>query len=345
MSKTMRAAVFEDFGGPGVVGIKKVPVPEPGPGEVRLKVEAAAMNHLDLWVRRGLPIETPMPHIGGSDMAGVVDSVGPGAEEVPPGTRVVVDPSLGYDWYDAQDRGESFEEPPFRIIGEHTQGGFAEYAVVPAENLLEIPGDFPSAEAAAAGLVFVTAWRALITRGRLRPGETVLITGASGGVGTAAVQIARRAGAKVFAVTGGVENVTRTQALGADIVYDRFEVDFSREVWRDTYKRGVDVVFDTVGEEIWPKCLRALSRGGRLVTSGATTGSRGVTEIRLVFWKQLEILGSTMGTPTEFRKVMRLVFDGVFDPVIQEVMPLEDARRAHEILEDGQIFGKLVLVP
>ncbi|MDE3004844.1 MAG: zinc-binding dehydrogenase [Gemmatimonadota bacterium] len=341
----MRAAVFEDFGGPGVVDVKKMPVPEPGPGEVRIKVEAAAMNHLDLWVRRGLPIETPMPHIGGSDMAGVVDAVGPGADDVPIGTRVVVDPSLRYDWYDAQDRGESFDELPFRIIGEHTQGGFAEYAVVPANNLLEIPKNFAATEAAAAGLVFVTAWRALMTRGRLRPGETVLITGASGGVGTAAVQIARRAGAKVFAVTGGVANVTRTKALGADIVYDRFEVDFSREVWRDTYKRGVDVVFDTVGEDIWSPCLRALSRGGRLVTSGATSGSRGVTEIRLVFWKQLEILGSTMGTPAEFRNVMRLVFDGVFAPVIQAVMPLAAARRAHEILEEGKIFGKLVLVP
>lgn len=345
MPKMMRAALFEDFGGPGVVEVKKVPVPEPGPGEVRIRVEAAAMNHLDLWVRRGLPIETPMPHIGGSDMAGTVDAVGPGAGDVPIGTRVVVDPSLGYDWYDAQDRGESFDELPFRIIGEHTQGGFAEYAVVPAENLLEIPGGFPATEAAAAGLVFVTAWRALVTRGRLRAGETVLITGASGGVGTAAVQIAHRAGARVFAVTGGVENVTRTKALGADVVYDRFDVDFSREVWRDTYKRGVDVVFDTVGEEIWSSCLRALSRGGRLVTSGATTGSRGSTEIRLIFWKQLEILGSTMGTPAEFRRVMRLVFQGVFDPVIQEVMPLEDARRAHEILEEGKIFGKLVLVP
>ncbi len=345
MPRTMRAAVFEDFGGPEVVEVRKVPIPEPGPGEVRVKVEASAMNHLDLWVRRGLPIETPMPHIGGSDIAGVVDAVGPGADDVPLGTRVVVDPSLGYDWYEGQDRGESFDELPFRIIGEHTQGGFAEYAVVPAENLLEIPGGFPATEAAAAGLVFVTAWRALITRGRLKAGERVLITGASGGVGTAAVQIARRAGAKVFAVTGGVENVTRTKALGADIVYDRFDVDFSREVWRDTYKQGVHVVFDTVGEEIWPKCLRALSRGGRLITSGATTGSRANTELRLVFWKQLEIMGSTMGTPTEFREVMRLVFDGVFDPVIQEVMPLSDAKRAHEILEKGNIFGKLVLTP
>ena len=345
MSRMMRAAVFEESGGPEVIEIRKVRIPDPGPGEVRIRVEAAAMNHLDLWVRRGLPIETPMPHIGGSDIAGTVDAVGPGAEDVPLGTRVVVDPSLGYDWYEGQDRGASFEEPPFRIIGEHTQGGFAEYTVVPAGNLLEIPDDVTATDAAAAGLVFVTAWRALMTRGRLRAGERVLITGASGGVGTAAVQVARRAGAKVFAVTGGHDKVGPTRDLGADIVYDRFQVDFSREVWRDTHKQGVHVVFDTVGEDIWGKCLRALCRQGRLVTSGATTGSRGVTELRLVFWKQLEILGSTMGTPTEFREVMRLVFDGVFKPVVQEVMPLEDARRAHEILEEGKIFGKLVLVP
>lgn len=345
MSKTMRAAVFERFGGPEVVEVRKLPVPEPGPGEVRIKVEAAAMNHLDLWVRRGLPIETPMPHIGGSDIAGTVDAVGAGAEDVPIGTRVVVDPSLGYDWYEGHDRGESFEELPFRIIGEHTQGGFAEYAVVPAANLLEIPDGFASTDAAAAGLVFVTAWRALITRGRLRAGERVLITGASGGVGTAAVQVADRAGAKVFAVTGGPEKVRLASELGADVVYDRFEVDFSREVWRDTAKHGVHVCFDTVGEEIWPKCLRALARCGRLVTSGATTGSRGSTELRLVFWKQLEIIGSTMGTPTEFREVMRLVFDGVLEPVVHEVLPLSDARRAHEMLEGGGIFGKLVLVP
>ena len=149
MAKTMRAAVFSDFGGPSVVEIRKMPIPEPGAGEVRVKVEAAAMNHLDLWVRRGLPIETPMPHIGGSDFAGTIDAVGPGAEAVPMGARVVVDPSLRYDWYDSQDRGPSFEEPPFQLLGEHTQGGFAEYAVVPAENVLEIPDDFPFTEAAA----------------------------------------------------------------------------------------------------------------------------------------------------------------------------------------------------
>lgn len=345
MPPKMRAAVFADFGGPEVVEIRKIPIPEPGPGEVRLKVEASAMNHLDLWVRRGLPIETPMPHIGGSDIAGVVDAVGPGAEDVRTGTRVVVDPSLSYAWYDGPGRGISFDDPPFEIIGEHTQGGFAEYTVVPAANLLEIPGDFPATLAAAAALVSVTAWRALVTRARLIPGETVLITGASGGVGTAAIQIATHAGARVFAVTSGDENARRAHELGAHVVYDRTKVDFSREVWQDTGKAGVDVVFDSVGEALWQQCLRALAVGGRLVTSGATTGARGVTEIRHVFWKQLSILGSTMGTPAEFRRVMRMVFDGSIEPVVHEVLPLDEARRAHELLEAGGVFGKLVLVP
>ncbi|HET9949852.1 MAG TPA: zinc-binding dehydrogenase [Longimicrobiales bacterium] len=345
MPKTMRAAVFSEFGGPEVVEVRKIPVPDPGPGEVRVKVEAAAMNHLDLWVRRGLPIETPMPHIGGSDVAGVVDALGPGVAGVPPGARVVVDPSLGYDWYEGQDQGSSFERPTMRLIGEHTQGGFAEYAIVPAANLLELPEGFAPTDAAAAGLVFVTAWRALVTRARIRPGERVLVTGASGGVGTAAVQIARLAGATVYAVTSGEEKVRRVQELGAHVVYDRLAVDFSRAVWEDTGKRGVHVVLDTVGETTWASSLRALAPCGRLVTSGATTGSRGATEIRLVFWKQLSILGSTMGTPAEFRQVMRVIFSGTLKPIVHEVLPLAETRRAHEMLESGQVFGKIVIVP
>jgi NADPH:quinone reductase-like Zn-dependent oxidoreductase len=345
MGKTMRAAVFSEFGGPEVVEVRKVPIPEPGAAEVRVKVEASSMNHLDLWVRRGLPIETPMPHIGGSDVAGVVDAVGPGAEHVPVGTRVVVDPALEYGYYDGEDQGESFPASRLRLIGEHTQGGFAEYAVVPAANLLEVPKAFGLQEAAAAGLAFVTAWRALISRGRLEPGERVLITGASGGVGSAAVQVAVRAGAKVFAVTSGPRKVGLVEELGADVVYDRLSVDFSREAWRDTGKRGVDIIFDTVGEAVWPGCLRALAPCGRLVTSGATTGSHGITEIRLVFWKQLSIIGSTMGSPAEYRHVMRQVFAGSLSPVIHEVVPLAEARRAHELLESGQTFGKLVITP
>ena len=345
MARKMRAALFSDYGGPEVIEITDVPIPKPGAGEVRIKVEAAAMNHLDLWVRRGLPIETPMPHIGGSDLAGVVNAIGPGAEDVPIGLRVAVDPSISYKWYEGQGRGESFDPSPFQIIGEHTQGGFAEYTVVPAENLLEIPEHVPFERAAAAGLVFVTAWRALLTRAKLQTGERVLITGTSGGVGTAAVQVASRAGARVYAVTSGANNVARAEDLGAHVVYDRERVDFAREVWRDTNKAGVDIVFDTVGEAMWQQCLRSLGLGGRLVTSGATTGSRGITELRLLFWKQLSIMGSTMGTPAEFRRVMRLVFEGSFEPVIHQVLPLDQARTAHEMLESGNVFGKLILVP
>lgn len=346
MPPRMRAALFSEYGPPGVVQIQDVPVPEPGAGEVRIKVGASSLNHLDLWVRRGLPIETPMPHIGGADIAGTVDALGPGVVGVVPGTRVVVDPSLNYDWYDGQDQGPGFDARPMRLIGEHTQGGFAEFVVVPAANLLSLPAGVSFEEAAAAGLVFVTAWRGLMKRARLRAGERVLITGASGGVSTAAIQIAKMAGATVYAVTSGPENVARVEALGADVVYDRKRVeDFSRELWMGTGKKGVHVALDAVGEAVWPQCLKALGVGGRLVSYGATSGARGSTEIRVVFWKQLSILGSTMGTPAEFREVMRLVFDGRLRPVIHEMLPLDKAARAHELLESGAVFGKVVLVP
>lgn len=341
----MRAAVFSEYGGPEVVRVAEMPVPEPGPGEVRVRVRAAAMNHLDLWTRRGLPIEITMPHIGGSDIAGEVDAVGPGAEAVPVGIRVVVDPSLDYDWYDGQPRGPSLPAPPLRLIGEHTQGGFAEYAVVPAANLLELPEDVPFEIAAAAGLVGVTAWRGLMVRGGLRAGESVLVTGASGGVSTMAIQIARMAGAEVFALTSGPENVERVQALGAHRVYDREAGDFGKALYADTGKRGVDLVLDSVGQALWPNLLRALAPRGRLVTFGATTGALGETEIRLVFWRQLSILGSTMGSPAEFREVMGHVFAGRLGPVIADVLSLEEMPEAHRRMEAGKVFGKLVIRP
>lgn len=340
----MKAAIFHEYGGPEVVRVEEVERPAPGPGEVLVQVKAAAMNHLDLWVRRGLPIETTMPHIGGSDIAGVVAELGPGVDGVEVGTHVVVNPSLWCGRCEWCHAGQESMCVRYRIIGEHTQGGFAEYVAVPAANLYPIPDDYPFEKAAAVPLVFQTAWRGLITQGRLRAGMDVLITGASGGAATAAIQIAKHAGARVFAVTTA-ENVERVKALGADVVFDRKAVDFSAEVWKATGKRGVDVIFDSVGEATFGQNLRALARGGRLVVYGATTGRNGAIDLRNLFWKQFEVVGTTMASRSEFETVMKLVFRGAYEPVIDVVLPLDRAREAHERLERGEQFGKIVLVP
>jgi NADPH:quinone reductase-like Zn-dependent oxidoreductase len=340
----VKAALFYEHGTPEVLRLEEVPTPEPGPGEVRLRVAAAALNHLDLWVRRGLPVETPLPHIGGADIAGTVDAIGADVKGVHEGDRAVVDPSWSCGECAWCARGEESACMRYRIIGEHTPGGLAEYVIVPARNLFAVPADYPLQRAAAAPLVFLTAWRGLMTRARLAAGETVLITGASGGVATAAIQVARHAGARVYAVTTA-DNVERVRALGADVVYDRQQVDFSKQVWTDTGKRGVDVIFDSVGQVSWQHNMRAAARLGRIVVYGGTTGPRLDTDARLLFWKQLEIIGTTMSNRREFAAVMDLVFSGVLQPVIDVTWPLERIREAHERLEAGEQFGKVVLVP
>lgn len=340
----MRAAIFSEHGGADVIRIEDVPAPAPGVGEVRLRVVAAGMNHLDLWVRRGLPINTTMPHIGGSDIAGIVEEVGGDVTDVQVGERVVVDPSLSCGTCEWCLRGEEPLCVDYRIIGEHTNGGFAEHVVVPAGNLLRVPDGYAMETAAAAPLGFLTAWRGLTTRGRLSAGESVLITGASGGVATAAIQIARHIGASVYATTTA-ENVDRVRALGADVVYDRKQVDYSKEIWRDTGKRGVDLIFDSAGEQTWKQNLRSAARAGRIVVYGGTTGPRLETDARVLFWKQLEVVGTTMSSRAEFRNVMALVFSNVLKPVVDVVWELERTREAHERLEAGRQFGRIVLKP
>lgn len=339
----MRAAIFRDHGGPDVITVEDVEAPVPAAGQVRIRVGAASLNHLDLWVRRGLPIETPMPHIGGSDIAGVVESVG--SDDLQPwvGRRVVVDPSLHYDWYELAGVGGS--GPPFGVIGEHTQGGFAEFVVVPGTNLLALPDEVSFEVAAAGALAGVTAWRALMTRGALRAGESVLITGASGGVSTMAVQYAKRAGAVVHAITSTPDGVRRARDLGADHVYDRLDGDWGKAVYMNTKRRGVSLCVDSVGQAIWPQAVRALSVGGRLVSYGATTGPEASFDIRQLFWKQLNFLGSTMGTHREFVEAMALVFDGTVKPRIDRVLALEETAEAHRLLEEGAVFGKIVIKP
>ncbi len=341
----MRAAIFHENGGPEVIEIEDVARPDPGAGEVLVRVTAAAMNHLDLWVRRGLPIETTMPHIGGSDIAGVVEAVGDGVATLERGTRVVVNPALSCGSCPACTAGREAMCWNFRLLGEHTNGGFAEYVAAPAANVHRIPDAMSFEIAAALPVSYQTAWRALISRASLRAGEDVLVLGASGGTAIAAIQIARLAGARVFAVTSGPANVERVRALGADVVYDRLSVDFSRQVYHDTGKRGVDVVVENVGQVTWKGSLRALARGGRLVTYGATSGAAGETDLNLLFWKQLQIIGSTMASRAEFEAMLRVAFSGKLEPVIDRIMKLSEARAAHERLESGDHFGKIVLVP
>lgn len=341
----MRAAIFGEFGGPDVLRIADVPLPEPGAGEVVVRVKAAALNHLDVWVRQGLPIETTMPHIGGSDVAGIVERVGAGVGGVRPGARVVVNPSLSCGECEWCRAGEEPLCVHYKILGEHVQGGFAEFVAVPAANLFPIPEEFSFEEAAAAPLTFLTAWRALMSRARLKRGETVFVTGASGGVSTAAIQIAKYAGAaRVFALTTS-ENVERVRGLGADVVYDRTKDDWAKQLWQDTEKRGVDVIIDSVGNAVWQENIRSLARGGRIVIYGATAGPKVEIDLRVLFWKQIEVLGTTMSNRSEFEEVMRLVFAGELKPVIDRVYKLEEIRAAHERMEAGEQFGKIVIVP
>ena len=341
----MRAAIFHANGGPEVVRIEDLPRPSPGPGQVLLEVRAAAMNHLDLWVRRGLPIETTMPHVGGSDVAGVIAEAGEGADPARVGERVVLNPSLWCGQCEWCRRGEESMCLRYRIIGEHTDGGFAELLAVPADHVYRLPDDLPFEQAAALPVSYMTAWRALHSRARLRAGEDVLVLGASGGTAIAAVQIAVDVGARVFAVTRGAENVERLRALGASFVYDRAETDWPKAVFADTGRRGVDVVVENVGEATWKGSMRALAQGGRLVTYGGTTGPKVEIDLRVMFWKQLSVLGTTMASKAEFEAMLQAVFAGRIRPVIDTVMPLDQAREAHERLEAGGQFGKIVLVP
>ncbi|HEX2091516.1 MAG TPA: zinc-binding dehydrogenase [Longimicrobiaceae bacterium] len=344
-SQLMRAALFHEHGGPEKVVVEERPRPVPAPGEVLVRVRAAALNHLDLWVRRGLPIEITLPHVGGSDIAGVVAEVGEQVSGVRAGERVVVNPSTGCGRCEWCAAGEVSMCPDFRIIGEHLDGGFAEYVAVPAANVYPIPDHVSFETAAALPVSYQTAWRALVTRARVRPGDDVLVLGASGGTAVAAVQIARLMGARVFAVTRGAEKAACVREIGAEVVYDRDEVDFSRQVYADTGKRGVDVVVENVGEATWKGSVRALAKGGRLVCYGATTGPRGEIDLRVLFWKQVEIIGSTMASRAEFEAMLRVAWRGELRPVIDRVLPLDRAREAHERLEAGGQFGKIVLVP
>lgn len=340
----MKAIGFYEHGDIDKIQLLDLPEPEPGPGEVLINVKAAALNHLDLWVLGGLPnLDLEMPHVGGSDIAGLIARLGEGVTGLDVGQRVVVNPTLSCGECEWCQRGQDCLCDHFGIIGEHTRGGLCEYVAVPARNVMAIPDDFDFVQAAAVPLVFATAWRALITRGQVRPGEDVLILGASGGVASAAIQIAKLAGANVYAVTSSPEKMEKARALGADWVVDRTQEHWSKAVFMATGRRGVDLVLENVGAATWFDSLRSARKGGRIVTYGATTGARPQTEIRYIFWKQLTILGSTMSTRQEFREVMSLVWQGRLKPVVDSVFSMADAQAAYRRLEAGEQFGKVVI--
>ncbi|MDE3088614.1 MAG: zinc-binding dehydrogenase [Chloroflexota bacterium] len=340
----MKALAFYEHGGIDKLQIVDLPKPTIGPDDVLVNVKAVALNHLDLFVRNGSPaLQLSLPHIPGSDAAGVIAEVGANVSGLAAGQRVAVNPGLSCGHCEFCITGEQSLCAEFRILGEHLAGAAAEFVRVPAVNVLPIPDDFPFEHAAAAALVFLTAWRALISRARVRAGEDVLILGAGAGVSTAAIQIAKKAGARVFVTSSSDEKLQKAKQLGADVLINYATQEWDREVFKATNKRGVDVVFESVGAATWLKSIRSLARGGRMVVIGATTGPRPQEEIGYIFWKQIEIIGSTMSNQREFREVMTLILRGELKPVIDVVLPLERAREAHARLEKGEQFGKIVL--
>ena len=340
----MKALAFYEHGGIEKLQIVDLPKPTIGADDALINVKASALNRLDLFVREGLPgLKLQMPHIPGSDGAGIIAEIGANVRNLKVGQRVTINPGLSCGACEFCLAGEQSLCGEFKILGEHCAGTAADFVCVPAANVLPIPDVFPFEQAAAVPLVFLTAWRALMSRAQVRAGEDVLILGAGGGASTAAIRIAKKAGARVFVTSSSDEKLQKAKQIGADVLINYSTQEWDKEVYKLTNKRGVDVVFESVGAATWLKAIRALRRGGRLVTIGATTGPNPQEEIRQIFWKQVDILGSTMSNQREFREVMKLVLRGELKPVIDVVLPLERAQDAHARLAKGEQFGKIVL--
>lgn len=340
----MKAIVFEKHGAPEVLHYTDAPTPTIRSSEVLVRVRACALNHLDLWVRRGLPgVPIPLPHIPGSDVAGEVAEVGADVTTVRPGQKVVLAPGVTCGKCPACISGHDNRCRAFTNLGYMIDGGCAEFVKVPEVNCIAYPENLTWEEAASIPLVFQTAWHMLLSRAELQPGEDVLVLGAGSGVGSAAIQIAKFFGARVIATASSQEKLDKALELGADHVINHKTQKIKDEVRRITAKRGVDVVFEHVGTATWDDSIASLTPGGRLVTCGATTGYDAKLDLRLLFAKQLSLMGSYMGTKSELHSVMRLVSSGRFKPIIDKIFPLSDAAAAHTYLESGAQFGKVVL--
>ena len=342
----MKAVVFRQHGGPEVLRYEDVPEPVPGRGEVLIEVRATSINHIDIFLRRGMPgVKVPLPKIAGSDAAGIIREVGPDVSGLTAGQRVTINPGVSCGRCEFCSAGYGSQCVSYHMIGENTDGAYAQLVKVPAHIVLPIPDSMSFEEAAAAPLVFLTAWSMMVGKGNIRPGEDVLILGAGAGVGTAAIQIAKMAGCRVFVTASSEEKLQRAKQLGADFLINYKEEEFDRKIRDLTNKRGVDVVVDYVGADTWVRSLRSARRGGRVLTCGATTGFAPQTDLRQIFFRQVQVIGSTMGSHREFLDVMECIFRGQLKPVIDRVLPLEEAHKGHELIEQRAVFGKIVLTP
>lgn len=339
----MKAILIRDHGGYDRLEMTDIPEPDAS-GMALVRVRAVALNHLDVWVRRGVPGHRfPLPMVPGCEVAGVVASLPAGTTGWREGDEVIVAPGYSCGHCVACLSGDDPLCREYGIFGESKNGGAAELIAVPVRNLLRKPANLSFEEAAAIPLDFLTAWHMLVARARLRPGETVLVHAGGSGVGSAGVQVAKLWGATVYATVGSAEKKERAVELGADEVILYRETDFAQEIRRLTGKRGVDVVFEHVGADTFEGSMRSLARGGRLVTCGATTGAEVTINLRLVFFKLLSILGSTMGSLAELHQIMAHVEAGRLRPVVDRVLPLAGVAEGHRLLEERAVFGKVVL--
>jgi len=342
----MKAARIHQHGPPEVLIYEDVPDPKIKANQILVRVRACALNHLDLFVRAGIPgMKFAMPHILGCDIAGEVVETGELCERVKPGWRVLLSPGLSCRQCDQCMAGRDNFCRRYTIFGYGVDGGDAELLAAPEWTAIQIPDDLSFEEAAATPLVFLTAWHMLVGRAHLQLGEDVLVLAASSGVGSAAIQLAKLHHCRVIATAGGEAKLTKAKELGADHVIDHYTQDIAAEVKKLTGKRGVDVVFEHVGAATWPKSLESLAPAGRLVTCGNTTGWDVKLDLRFLFSKQWSLLGSFMGTLGELHQVLKFVFKKELKPVIDKVYPLSEIRAAHERLENKEQFGKVVVTP
>jgi len=342
----MKAVIFSQHGGPEVLNFTEVADPQIKANEVLVEVRACALNHLDVWVRGGLPgIKIPLPHILGNDVAGVVREVGELVTWVKAGDEVMIQPGVSCGHCIECLAGRDNMCPEYDIIGSVRDGGYAELLAVPGVNVIPKPKNLSWPEAAALPLVTLTAWHMLVTQARLQPGEDVLVHAAGSGVGSMGIQIAKLCGARVIATASSAEKLSKARELGADETVDYTRDDWPKEVRKLTSGRGVDVVFEHTGAATWPGSLVSLKKGGRLVTCGATSGFDARTDLRQVFFRHLTILGSMMGSKAELLSAMKFIAGGQIRAVVDRTLPLAEAKKAHELMEDRAQFGKLVLLP